>query len=520
MVQPKYNPQQSIDRIRLMMNYNISKTLSENKEIVSIIDKSNDTDFLFDFVISESNGILIYMDSVFSAKHGFIGNLWENTWVFNEIIRENINNYSSLIGESVEKDLDSILMSINWTKEFVAECILGVGTLSEGFSINEQFLDKLKAGAKRIKKGIDATGRAIAKGTRQVISKAAEYGKKLLAGPILGTLRWIRRNIYTNVGMVVDIVTSMLPATTGINKIVWGMIVFLDMYEILSSDYDKQDPQRNQMPYLFLTIDLISAIFTVGAGTIFRTATKPLTTVGKKTAVKLPSQVTTILKKLLDYLPNVRGFMQSISKFLEKNLPTIKSILDFVFKGIDTIIKGIEDFISQLFSKTGAKAVGAATLFAALFHQRPLKLGDSGKDAEAVNMFLMEFNSIERFTFDKNPNCKPIDETILNGLKSSGDKFTEYTESAVKTLEACYVSLSPYNELFKKVDGMVSDGEIAAYAEGAQVNDRNIITKWIPHTVKEKSAMAVTSAITYIAGKVEGAFKFAGVNKVEGPITK
>lgn len=506
MVQPKYNPQQSIDRIRLMMNYNTSKTLSENKEIVSIIDKSNDTDFLFDFVISESNGILIYMDSVFSAKHGFIGNLWENTWVFNEIIRENINNYSSLIGESVEKDLDSILMSINWTKEFVAECILGVGTLSEGFSINEQFLDKLKAGAKRIKKGIDATGRAIAKGTRQVISKAAEYGKKLLAGPILGTLRWIRRNIYTNVGMVVDIVTSMLPATTGINKIVWGMIVILDIYEILNSDHDPEDPERAQMPYVGLIGDLISAIFTVGVGAIFRASksvvSKGLAAGGKKAAVKLPSQLTTILKKLLDYLPNVKGLIQSVSNFLEKNLPSIKGILDFVFRGIDKVIKLIEDSITQLLSKTGAKALGWSVIFASILNQRPLKLGDSGKDAEAVNMFLTNFNNIHRYDF-KRQNCKPIDETILNGLKSSGDKFTEYTESAVKTLEACYVSFSPYNELFKKVDGMVSDGEIAAYAEGAQVNDRNIITKWIPHTVKETAANYLGSAVLYMANKTE-----------------
>jgi len=34
MVQPKYNPQESLERIKLMMNYDTSKTLNENREII------------------------------------------------------------------------------------------------------------------------------------------------------------------------------------------------------------------------------------------------------------------------------------------------------------------------------------------------------------------------------------------------------------------------------------------------------------------------------------------------------
>ena len=36
----------------------------------------------------------------------------------------------------------------------------------------------------------------------------------------------------TSIGIVVDVVTAMIPVTTGANKLVWAMIVILDMWEI------------------------------------------------------------------------------------------------------------------------------------------------------------------------------------------------------------------------------------------------------------------------------------------------
>ena len=34
MIQPKYNPQEALDRIKLMMKYDTSKTLNENKKVI------------------------------------------------------------------------------------------------------------------------------------------------------------------------------------------------------------------------------------------------------------------------------------------------------------------------------------------------------------------------------------------------------------------------------------------------------------------------------------------------------
>jgi len=34
MVQPKYNPQEALERVKLMMNYDLSKTSVENKKVI------------------------------------------------------------------------------------------------------------------------------------------------------------------------------------------------------------------------------------------------------------------------------------------------------------------------------------------------------------------------------------------------------------------------------------------------------------------------------------------------------
>lgn len=492
MVINKYTPNESVNRMKLMMNYNVSKTLKENEQIISYIDevKSNNDDFLFDFVISENNGFVIYMDNVISKKHGFVGDLWENTWVFNEIIRENINKYSSVIGENIERDLDSVLMSINWTKEFVIECILSMG---ENF-VNEQFFsnlwDKTKQVGSRIVQGAKKAGSDLAQGAKKVLSKAAEFGKKLLMGPILGTMRWIRRNAYTSMGMVVDIVTAMLPATTGLNKIIWVLIVILDIYEIASGQKDTKDIDRLGNPYMWLIIDIISMLFSVGAGFIFKKSAQATI----KTGAKLPSSTAKLLQSVLEKIPGLKNTLSSIGNWLTKKLPKTKSIIDFVLRQIDKVFKFLENFIKQLFSKQGAIAVATGTAIAYFFKPRLLQLGDVGKDVSAVNTYLSEYHNIVNGNY---PGCTISDDLIKN-IQASGDKFTKYTEAGVKQIESCIPkTVAP---VIKQPDGKISNEELAVFCN-VEMDSRGI-AKLIPHETKA----AFSSVIGQVAG---GAAKFA-----------
>lgn len=498
MVQPKYNPQQALNKIRLMMDYSTSKTLSENKEFLSIIDDitTRDTDYIFDFVIAENNGFVIYMDNVFSKKHGFIGDLWENTWVFNEIIRENISKYSKIVGESVENDLNSILMSINWTKEFVAECIMSTGSLSSEYMINEQFWDRLKAGAKRlgsdVVQGVKTAGAAVGKGVKKLAGNIGEIGKKLLMGPILGTLRWIRRNVYTNIGMVVDVVTAMLPASALGNKIVWILIVILDIYELATGQNDPADGERNQSPYMFLVVDLISLVFSGALGLPFKKAASA----SLKTGAKLSKTNSKLLTTLLEKLPSVKNTLSQWGNWLSKNLPKVKNVVDYVIRMFDKVIKGVEDFIKQLLSKQGAIAVGSALAITAFFNKKRLiKLGDQGEDVGAVNEYLGGYhNDLHGYR----PNCKLSDE-LIKGIKSSGKSFTKFTEQGVKQIESCLQKEFPAN-FVGPPDGKITNAELGIFTS-VEMDDRGFVTKYIPHSTKEAFSNT-TSAIMKGAEKL------------------
>jgi hypothetical protein len=458
---------ESMDRIKFMMNYDTSYTMTENVSLD--IDTRKHEGVLFDFVICESAGFVIYMDHVFSKKHGFIGDLWENTWVFNEIIKENINKYSSVIIENVKKDFDTLLYSIQWTKEFVSECMLD-NTIQEGFILDEQFFDKLKS-------GISSATSAISKGVKGAVNYVGDFGKKLLTGPILGSLRWIRRNIYTNAGMIIDIVTSMLPATTGINKIVWVMIVILDIWEIATKNFDPKDTDRLQNPYMFLITDLIGATFTVFAGNTAKQSLKAAAKGGKK----LPSQVAKFLDGILKQAPKLKSTLTSTGRWLSKNMPTIKKIVDVVLGFVDRVLQGVVDFIKQLLSRQGATAVATASAITWFLTPRLLKLGDSGNDIGVVNDYISNYyNVMFPDIFAKSPDCE-LNQEIINKVKNSGNKFTKDTEDAVKKIEFCVSKHLGYD--FVKVDGKISDKELIIY--GVEETDDRGVKKFVPHTVRQ-----------------------------------
>jgi hypothetical protein len=259
---------EALNRVLLMMNYDNRKTLTENQEFLPTIEEG----YVFDFVITEDEKYLIWADNLISKELGFIGNIWENTWVINEIIKENYKNSTNVIEESV-------LNSIRWTKDLFLESL---SLINDDELINEQW-DWIKKKAKSAWEGTKKVGSAIASG-------AAELAKKALMNGFLPALRWIRRNIYTTAGTVVDIVTAMIPVTTGVNKLVWAMIVILDVFEIISGNFDPADPERQQDPYSGLLIDLISFAFAAAAGLAAKTAMR---------AVKAGKPMTGFLKNAL-----------------------------------------------------------------------------------------------------------------------------------------------------------------------------------------------------------------------------
>jgi len=447
-----------LNRALFMMNYDSRKTLTENKEFLPMIEEG----YVFDFVITEDEKYLIWADNLISKELGFIGNIWENTWVINKIIKENYKTGANVIEESV-------LDSIRWTKDLFLESL---SLINDDELINEQW-DWIKNKAKSAWSGVKKVGSAIASG-------AAELAKKALMNGFLPALRWIRRNIYTTAGTVIDVVTAMIPVTTAANKIVWAMIVILDVFEIISGNFDPDEVERQQDPYSGLLIDLISFAFAAAAGLTAKTAMR-----AAKAGKPMSGFLKNTLTKLTKSLPGISSSLSSFGNLIIKHIPGAKTIVTKVISGFNSIIKGVDKFISQLFSKQGATAVVAGVGVGLLTRPIVLGIGDTGDDVSGVNKYLKEIHN------SMYPACK-VDVTKI----PNGNTFTKETENAAKRFATCFNS-DPETGKYEKLrtDGKLDNGGLMAM--GLQMDERGI-TKYIPPKAKELMGRAAKQGSDFL----------------------
>lgn len=365
-------------------------------------------------------------------------------------------------------------------------------------------LDATLSSGYKSNKFLRATGKVVDAGAKVggiVLSGLSAAAKKIilpiLKKGVIPLLRWIRRNAYTTIGIVVDVATALLPITTGINKAIWGLIVLLDLYEIVSGESDPKDPDRNANPYMFLIIDLISWLFAAAAGQATKAALK---TAGKVTTTSATGK---LLQGLLNKLPGLKNGLSRVGAYLAKKMPGINKVIQTVFNGLNKVISGVETFIKQLFSKKGVVAVGSGAAIAFLMKERNIKLGDSGNDVAAINEFLSRYyNRIW-------PDC-PLSEELANAIKNDGNKFTKNTEEAVKIYEKCLINNPESGDIIKEVDGEINGSELALYGN-VEMDDRGIVTKYIPHNVKEAFSKTVGGVMQAMA---------KGAEKVLSPISK
>jgi hypothetical protein len=321
-------------------------TESEKQNIKKMYGLVEKREFVFDFVLTENNKYLIMMDEVFVAGGDgkSIGSIWENTYVFNELIKESLTKLGDTITESVHSEVNNILENTKWSKDMVYEWI------KNGEIINEGLWDTIKSGASTawdgIKSGVKAVGGTIMKGMEWVFKNG-----------VLPFLRWVRRGLYTGVGIVIDVVVSILAVKT--NAIVWAIIVLLDIYEIATNDYDPKDPERKESPFMFLIGDALSLVLTAGIGKVFSKSIPMIKKVGVKKGA--PTMVK-MLKSLSTKIPSMKGTLKNAGNSLAKKFKG-DTVISVILRSIDNVLTKLQAFLGKLLSKEGAKAVavGAVT---------------------------------------------------------------------------------------------------------------------------------------------------------------
>lgn len=455
-----------LDRVNFLMNFDSKKTLNENRGNFL----PNDDGYIFDFVITENGKYMIFADNLVSTELGYIGNIWENTWVFNELIEENLKNFGDLLEEQTAK-------SIIWTKELFLETLQSI-TAQE--VLDEQIWDWMKKTASSAVSGIKKVGGAIAKGV-------GDLAKKVLIQGVLPAMRWIRRNAYTAIGTVVDVVTAMIPYTTGANKLVWAMIVILDILEIITGNFDPQDEERKQDPYAGLLTDLISFVFAAAVGLGAKTAIRAVKS-GKPVSGFLKNTIT----KLKGVFPSIASSLKSFGDLIVKYIPGAKNIVNTVLSGVNKVLSGLDKFISQLFSKQGAVAVGTGAVVGFISRPVVLGIGSSGQDVAEMHKYFKEVHNL--YVSDK----FKVDPKKI----STGSTFDKNSEDAVKKFAMYFNSdpkLSRYTQL--RTDGKIDNAGLQAM--GVTMDDRGI-AKLIPQKAKDAIGKAAKAGTDFLRKGLKG----------------
>lgn len=328
------------------------------KSLYGILPKERD--FVFDMVLTENNKYLIIMDQVFVAggDGNSIGSIWENTHIFNEIIKESLGTINESVNELIE--------NIEWKKELVCEW------LKDKTVINEGLWDSIKSGVSNI--------------ASKIGNAALETAKAIFNKGVLPALRWVRRGLYTGVGIVIDVIVSILAAKT--NAIVWFVVVLLDIYEIVTGDFDPQDPDRMQLPFFFLFADLLGCIFT---GATALAARKVAPAIAKNGLAKAAPQLVKPMETLAQKIPTLQGQLGSIATTLGNKLgPSSVGIISKIKSGISRVLQQFMEFIQKLFSKQGAVAAAAGVGVYGASHvagKAMSSLDPSGKMGQYITKF-------------------------------------------------------------------------------------------------------------------------------------
>jgi hypothetical protein len=329
-------------------------TESEKNRIKSLYTTKKQKDFVFDFVLTENEKYLIIMDQVFVAggNGNSIGSIWENTYIFNELVKESINKLGDTITEGVRSEVNNILEGVKWTKETITEWVSESTILSE----EESVWDTIKRGGSKV---LDTLGNA----TETIFKQG-----------VLPFLRWVRRGLYTGVGMVIDVVVSILAVKS--NVIIWLIICALDIYEIVTNDFDPKDPERKESPYMSLIGDLLAAVFTAGVGKGF---SKSIPTINKLGVRKAAPTMVKSLQWLSKKIPSLKGQIKSATNLLAKKFKG-DGVISTILRSVDKILTNVQTFLGKLLSKEGAKATAMGVGIAAVTKQLDPSVGWLGKN--------------------------------------------------------------------------------------------------------------------------------------------
>lgn len=344
----------ALNRSLLMMNYDNRKTLTENVN----------TDFgvvITDWLSPDENYV-IFLDELYDIKNKkLIGNVWENFDNFKFFLK-----HSFEVSKTIPQDIkESVLETIS--KLVISESKQNITHLKPIF---KQYLNE-GWGTDAIE-WIKKTGENTVTGIKDFVSKTYSGGKQLVSAisdgdwsQVMGLIgkgtlyvaRKLREALYTPVGMILDAILI----ATGIGKtaqfVIWGIVVALDIYEIVSGDYEDKN-ESFLMRLLFTGIDIIGLVFAgaaakAGKGVIAGVLRKfGTSTQGLSKAAKSSPAFKSLLESMKSGAKGASSMMGKVGNYLQKSSPTIYKWFSGIIGGLGKVANKIASAVESVLSGT------------------------------------------------------------------------------------------------------------------------------------------------------------------------
>jgi hypothetical protein len=292
---------------------------------------------------------------------------------------------------------------------------------------------------------------------------------------IIPFLRWVRRNSQTYAGIIIELILTFTPLVGGV-KIIYLLFIILDIYEIITGDFDPKDPNRSKMPYIFLGIDIISWGL---SGAVGKSLKAPMVA-AKQSGKVLPKSLTWVFKKLKGVVSLLENAMKGVFGFLNKVFPKNK-VVSSVASGFTNVMKNLGKQLGEI---TGVKATaqmaksaprtllkraGAGALIgvglAEFFIEEQMKKGDSGPEVKKLQEFINFMSS--------QPEAKGFG---ITPIKVDG-RYGDETVKQVSKFKKWIMSTGQYD--VKNTDGTYVQPEIAqAIGVELQPSGFNKVVDW------------------------------------------
>lgn len=404
---------------------------SERQNIIRQYDKSNITEtYVIKDWLSPDDKYLIFLDELYDLESKkFIGNIWED---FNRLKTFLVHTFE--VAKNIPLELKESVdflnkLVITESKNILEAKLIIQSLINEGE--NNWFTD--------LSNWMGEKASSAAQGVKDFAKKSYEGAKKLVGNisqgewtkvldlvkkGILYVARSLRSAVYNPVGLVLDTILVATGIGKGVQWIPWAIIVALDVWEMMTGNYE----DRNENPYLrilFYATDVLGLVSTgvVAAGA--RQAAKAAT-VGAKTSQEITAALSknSVFKGLFDTLlkglPKVEGLLKQAANTLKTKFPAGAKFIEGVISGVKKLTQSISNLFSKRVSKQAQRIATTSKQTVGQTAKTALKTG-----AQTTGIFYGLEKGIEKgieaYTGRNLEQEKLVAQSIDNYIKAGGN---------------------------------------------------------------------------------------------------